>query len=169
MTKRRGDQFSRAVADLSEGKGPWKAPRTTEGTTMKTRQCTKLVNVRGGQAMAATRQCSGKVVYTDHLGRGWCRRHQPDAETRERWRKIGEVIQKHSAPMTQRTTEGTTMTTEKTFKNNWDVKCHSCGAAYVDHRRRVGKCLKCKSAAVIALRSEDRHLRPASWIAQFEK
>lgn len=46
----------------------------------------------------------------------------------------------------------TTKTVAKTFKNNWAVKCYSCGAEYVDHRRRVGKCLECESAAVIVTR-----------------
>lgn len=54
--------------------------------------CHKTVNQRGGQCGAATRNCACKVVYVDHLGRGWCRRHQPDAETRERWNKIAEDL-----------------------------------------------------------------------------
>ena len=52
--------------------------------------CYKTVDVRGGQGLAATRNCACKVVYVDPQGRGWCRRHEPDDETKERWAKIAQ-------------------------------------------------------------------------------
>lgn len=53
-----------------------------------THVCHKIVEVRGGQAFAASRNCSGRVVFVDHMGRGWCKRHEPDAETKARWQKL---------------------------------------------------------------------------------
>jgi len=54
--------------------------------------CHKTVNNPGGQCLAATRNCSCKVVYVDALGRGWCRRHEPDEETKEVWTGIAEFV-----------------------------------------------------------------------------
>lgn len=53
--------------------------------------CFKMVEVRGGQVLAATRNCSGKVVYVDHLGRGWCKRHEPDSERKKAWAEIARA------------------------------------------------------------------------------
>ena len=58
--------------------------------------CHKMVPVKGGACLASTRPCSYKVAYTDHLGRNWCKRHQPDEETRERWNLIAETIKKNA-------------------------------------------------------------------------
>ena len=49
--------------------------------------CYHIVEVRGGQAAAAVRNCSRKVVYVDPKGRGWCKRHQPDPERKAIWEK----------------------------------------------------------------------------------
>lgn len=57
----------------------------------KTIQCSKIVEVRGGQALAASRNCSGKVVYIDPMGRGWCKRHEPDEERKSVWEKIAKI------------------------------------------------------------------------------
>jgi hypothetical protein len=56
--------------------------------------CHKTVDVRGGAAMAGVRNCSGKVVYTDHQGRGWCKRHEPDDERKAIWAGIGALLAK---------------------------------------------------------------------------
>ena len=41
-------------------------------------------------------------------------------------------------------------------KQAWSVVCFGCGAVYVDVRRRVGRCLRCKSAAVIVTKDDPR-------------
>ena len=43
-------------------------------------ECSKTVEVKGGQCLAAARKCAFKVVYVDALGRPWCKRHEPDDE-----------------------------------------------------------------------------------------
>jgi hypothetical protein len=64
---------------------------TTEGTTMSD-VCFHRVDVHGGSCLSASRNCACKVVYVDCFGRGWCKRHQPDEETRERWNKIADAV-----------------------------------------------------------------------------
>jgi hypothetical protein len=59
-------------------------------------ECHKRVDVRGGAGYAASRNCAGKVVYVDPMGRGWCKRHEPDEETKERWVKIATVKPKET-------------------------------------------------------------------------
>ncbi len=50
--------------------------------------CTHRVNVPGGSCGAATRPCALRVIYVDPIGRGWCKRHQPDEERKQVWERI---------------------------------------------------------------------------------
>lgn len=44
----------------------------------------------------------------------------------------------------------------KVYKNNWRVTCYGCNRTYVDHRRRFGRCLHCKSPAIVFHREEGK-------------
>lgn len=52
--------------------------------------CYKIVEVKGGQCGAASRHCALPVAMVDAFGRGWCKRHAPDADALERGHRIAE-------------------------------------------------------------------------------
>jgi hypothetical protein len=54
-------------------------------------ECSKRVDVKGGACLAASRQCACKVVYVDAMGRGWCKRHEPDTERKALIDQIAKV------------------------------------------------------------------------------
>ena len=60
--------------------------------------CHKLVSVKGGQALAGMRNCSGKVTYTDPQGRSYCKKHEPDDESKKNREAIAKVMGKTAAP-----------------------------------------------------------------------
>lgn len=53
--------------------------------------CSKRVDVAGGACLAASRNCSRKVVYVDALGKPWCKCHQPDDERKALIAQIAAV------------------------------------------------------------------------------
>ena len=54
-------------------------------------KCHKLVDVRGGAGYAVSNNCKCKVVYVDPMGRGWCKRHQPDEDRKAAWAAIAST------------------------------------------------------------------------------
>lgn len=54
-------------------------------------ECSKRVDVKGGACLAASRQCSCKVIFVDALGNPWCKRHAPDDERRAMIEKMARV------------------------------------------------------------------------------
>lgn len=73
-----------------------------------------------------------------------CGRKVEDAATTEGWIHWGPDCLKCKLAL-----DAYLRRAAKAYLNNWRVQCCGCGAEYVDHRRRVGSCLKCESPAII--------------------